>query len=150
MVTQHRCVRSKENDSNNNNVIFNDDSSNNNDSHNNSNYNNNNNNNNAVVIISIIMIITAIFYHIIIDSLHTTFSFFHIILFSSKVSDDHDGKEKIVSLSSVVITDIDTVAQILKMVLRDLPEPVITFATFESMMNICVQFEVNKKCIIIK
>ena len=45
---------------------------------------------------------------------------------------------------------IDTVAQILKMVLRDLPEPVITFATFESMMNICVQFEVNKKCIIIK
>ena len=29
------------------------------------------------------------------------------------------------------------------MVLRDLPEPVITFSTFESMMNICVQFEVK-------
>ena len=66
-------------------------------------------------------------------------------LFKLQVSDDHDSREKIVSLSSVVITDIDTVAQILKMVLRDLPEPVITFATFESMMNICVQFEV-KKC----
>jgi hypothetical protein len=62
---------------------------------------------------------------------------------STQASEDHEGKEKIVSLSSVVITDIDTVAQILKMVLRDLPEPVVTFATFESMMNVCVQFEVR-------
>lgn len=62
---------------------------------------------------------------------------------STQASDDHEGREKVVFLSSVVITDIDTVAQILKMILRDLPEPVITFATFESMMNICVQFEVS-------
>lgn len=62
---------------------------------------------------------------------------------STQASEDHEGKEKVVSLSSVVITDIDTVAQILKMILRDLPEPVITFITFESMMNICVQFEVS-------
>ena len=62
---------------------------------------------------------------------------------STQAAEDHEGKEKVVSLSSVVITDIDTVAQILKMILRDLPEPVITFITFESMMNICVQFEVR-------
>ena len=38
-------------------------------------------------------------------------------------------------LSQVVITDMDTVAQILKMTLRDLVEPVVTFDAFEKILH---------------
>jgi hypothetical protein len=38
-------------------------------------------------------------------------------------------------LSQLVITDIDTVAQILKMILRDLEEPLITFDAFERILH---------------
>jgi hypothetical protein len=60
---------------------------------------------------------------------------------TTQATDDHDGQERTVNLSSIVITDVVTVAQILKMVLRDLPEPVVTFSTFDSLMSICLQLE---------
>eukprot|EP00596_Hydrurales_sp_CCMP1899_P003969 CAMPEP_0119034248 /NCGR_PEP_ID=MMETSP1177-20130426/1253_1 /TAXON_ID=2985 /ORGANISM="Ochromonas sp, Strain CCMP1899" /LENGTH=451 /DNA_ID=CAMNT_0006991551 /DNA_START=1539 /DNA_END=2894 /DNA_ORIENTATION=+ len=60
---------------------------------------------------------------------------------TTQATDEHDGQERTVNLSSIVITDVVTVAQILKMVLRDLPEPVVTFSTFDALMSICLQLE---------
>lgn len=40
----------------------------------------------------------------------------------------------VADLSQVVITDVDTVAQIMKMTLRDLAEPLITFDAFEKIL----------------
>ena len=39
------------------------------------------------------------------------------------------------SLATIVVTDLDTVAQILKFSLRDLPEPIITFAAFDQLLE---------------
>ena len=46
-------------------------------------------------------------------------------------------------LTTIVITDIDTVAQMFKMYLRELPEPVITFTTYDALMILCSQREVG-------
>ena len=51
---------------------------------------------------------------------------------------------KSVALSVVVVTDIDTVAAVLKMLLRDLPEPVVTFVTYENIMSLCARKEVSQ------
>jgi hypothetical protein len=65
---------------------------------------------------------------------------------SSKSGDGAAVDVPLDSISNLIVTDTDTIAQVIKMSLRDLPVPLITFQAYDQLLTLTKQYEVSCGC----